>query len=63
MQTLRGGDVAGEHTVYFFGQGERIEITHRAATRDNFASGAIRAARWVAGKKPGVYDMRDVLGL
>jgi 4-hydroxy-tetrahydrodipicolinate reductase len=63
MQTLRGGDVAGEHTVYFFGQGERIEITHRAATRDNFASGAVRATRWLAGKKPGVYDMRDVLGL
>lgn len=63
VQTLRGGDVAGEHTVYFFGQGERIEITHRAATRDNFASGAVRATRWLAGKKPGVYDMRDVLGL
>ena len=63
MQTLRGGDVAGEHTVYFFGQGERIEITHRATTRDNFAAGAIRAARWVSGQKPGVYEMRDVLGI
>jgi 4-hydroxy-tetrahydrodipicolinate reductase len=63
MQTLRGGDVAGEHTVYFFGQGERIEITHRATTRDNFASGAVRAARWVVGKEPGVYGMSDVLGL
>lgn len=63
MQTLRGGDVAGEHTVYFFGQGERIEITHRATTRDNFASGAVRAARWIVGKEPGVYGMSDVLGL
>lgn len=63
MQTLRGGDVAGEHTVYFFGQGERIEITHRATTRDNFAAGATRAARWVIGQKPGVYDMSDVLGI
>ena len=63
MQTLRGGDVAGEHTVYFFGTGERIEITHRAMTRDNFASGALRAARWVAGQGPGLYDMADVLGL
>ncbi|MBT4095959.1 MAG: 4-hydroxy-tetrahydrodipicolinate reductase, partial [Nitrospinaceae bacterium] len=48
---------------YFFGQGERIEITHRATTRDNFAAGAIRAARWVSGQKPGVYEMRDVLGI
>ncbi len=63
IQTLRGGDVAGEHTVYFFGQGERIEITHRATTRDNFASGAVRAARWVVGQKPGVYGMADVIGL
>lgn len=63
MQTLRGGDVAGEHTVYFFGMGERIEITHRASTRDNFASGAIRAASWVVGQNPGLYDMADVLGL
>lgn len=63
MQTLRGGDVAGEHTVYFFGQGERIEITHRASTRDNFATGAVRAARWIVDQDPGVYGMTDVLGL
>ncbi len=63
MQTLRGGDVIGEHTVYFIGMGERIELTHRAHTRDMFARGAVRAARWVAGKKPGLYDMQDVLGL
>ena len=63
MQTLRGGDVPGEHTAYFFGMGERVEITHRAGSRDNFAAGAIRAVRWVAGKTPGVYGMAEVLGL
>jgi len=63
MQTLRGGDVAGEHTVYFFGMGERIEITHRASTRDNFAAGAVRAVMWAAGQEPGLYDMSHVLGL
>ncbi len=63
MQTLRGGDVPGEHTVYFFGMGERVEITHRAGSRDNFAAGAVRAVRWVAGKAPGIYGMADVLGL
>lgn len=63
MQTLRGGDVAGEHTVFFFGTGERIEITHRATTRDNFAAGAIRAAAWVVDQKPGIYGMAEVLGL
>jgi len=63
MQTLRGGDVVGDHTVYFLGQGERIEITHRASSRDTFAHGAVRAALWLAGKRPGLYDMRDVLGL
>ncbi len=63
MQALRGGDVAGEHTVYFFGMGERVEITHRAASRDNFATGAIRAVRWVAKQKPGLYGMAEVLGL
>jgi len=63
VQTLRGGDVVGEHTVYFVGEGERIELTHRATSRDQFARGAIRAARWVVGKRPGVYDMADVLGL
>lgn len=60
---LRGGDVAGEHTVIFAGPGERIELTHRATTRSIFATGGIRAAAWVAGKKPGLYAMTDVLGL
>jgi 4-hydroxy-tetrahydrodipicolinate reductase len=63
VQTLRGGDVVGEHTVYFFGEGERIELTHRATNRDQFGLGALRAARWVAGRAPGLYDMADVLGL
>ena len=63
MQTVRGGDIIGEHTVYFIGMGERIEISHRAMTRDMFSRGAVRAARWVVGKSPGLYDMQDVLGL
>ena len=63
IQTLRGGDIVGEHTVMFAGKGERIEITHRAHSRDTFAAGAVRAARWIVGKKPGLYDMQDVLGL
>jgi 4-hydroxy-tetrahydrodipicolinate reductase len=63
IQTLRAGDIVGEHTVLFAGKGERIEITHRAHSRDTFAAGAIRAAKWVVGKKPGLYDMQDVLGL
>jgi len=63
MQTVRGGDIVGEHTVFFIGMGERIELTHRAHTRDMFARGAVRAANWVVGKKPGLYDMQDVLGL
>jgi 4-hydroxy-tetrahydrodipicolinate reductase len=63
IQTIRAGDIVGEHTVLFAGKGERIEITHRAHSRDTFAAGAVRAAKWVAGKKPGLYDMQDVLGL
>ncbi|MDT8441600.1 MAG: 4-hydroxy-tetrahydrodipicolinate reductase [Desulfuromonadales bacterium] len=63
MQTVRGGDIVGEHTVYFIGMGERIELTHRAMSRDMFARGAVRAAAWLAGKTPGLYDMQDVLGL
>lgn len=63
IQTLRGGDVVGDHTVFFLGQGERIEITHRASSRETFARGAARAARWTAGRPPGLYDMRDVLGV
>jgi 4-hydroxy-tetrahydrodipicolinate reductase len=62
MQTVRGGDIVGEHTVYFIGMGERIELTHRAMSRDMFARGAVRAAGWLAGKSPGLYDMQDVLG-
>lgn len=60
---LRGGDVVGDHTVYFLGPGERIEVTHRAHSRDTFAAGAARAAGWVAGKAPRLYEMRNVLGL
>lgn len=63
IAALRGGDVAGEHTVYFFGDCERVELTHRATTPDIFAHGALRAAAWVLGKPPGRYSMRDVLGL
>jgi 4-hydroxy-tetrahydrodipicolinate reductase len=63
VQTLRGGDVVGEHTVYFAGEGERLELTHRATSRDQFARGAVRAARWIAGRPPGLHDMADVLGL
>lgn len=61
--TLRGGDVVGDHTVIFAGAGERIEIGHKAGGREVFASGALAAARWVAGRQPGLYTMRDVLGL
>jgi len=63
MQTIRAGDIVGEHTVIFGGTGERLEIIHRAHSRDNFARGAIRAAGWVVNQKPGLYDMQDVLGL
>jgi len=63
VSAVRGGDVIGEHTAYFFGPAERIEITHRASSRHIFAAGALRAASWVAGKPPGRYDMLDVLGL
>ena len=63
VQALRGGDVVGEHTVFFFGEGERVELTHRATSRDQFAKGALRAANWVVKQRPGLYDMADVLGL
>jgi 4-hydroxy-tetrahydrodipicolinate reductase len=63
VQTLRGGDVVGEHTIFFFGEGERVELTHRATSREQFARGALRAARWVIARSPGLYDMQDVLGL
>jgi len=63
MHSLRGGDVVGDHTVIFATQGERIELTHKASSRDTFARGAIRAAKWARGRHPGLYDMQDVLGL
>jgi 4-hydroxy-tetrahydrodipicolinate reductase len=61
VQTLRGGDVVGEHTVFFLGSGEQIEITHRATDRGIFAAGAVRAAAWAAKQAPGRYTMQDVL--
>ena len=63
IQTLRAGDIVGEHTVMFGGIGERLEIIHRAHNRDNFARGAVRAAHWIVAQAPGLYDMQDVLGL
>jgi 4-hydroxy-tetrahydrodipicolinate reductase len=63
IQTIRAGDIVGEHTVYFAGAGERIEISHRAHSRDNFARGAALAAGWVVDRPNGVYTMFDVLGL
>lgn len=63
IQTVRGGDIVGEHTVMFIGEGERIELTHRATSRDNFARGVVRAAKWIHGKPAGLYTMKDVLSL
>ncbi len=63
IQTVRAGDIVGEHTVLFGGLGERIEITHKASSRDTFARGALKAALWLKGKTAGLYDMQDVLGL
>jgi 4-hydroxy-tetrahydrodipicolinate reductase len=63
IQSVRGGDIVGEHTVIFASLGERMEIVHRAHSRDNFARGAIRAAKWVIGRPGGLYDMSDVLGI
>lgn len=63
MHSLRGGDVVGDHSVIFADIGERIELTHKASSRAIFARGAVRAADWIIGKKPGVYSIRDVLGL
>ncbi|HXQ41228.1 MAG TPA: 4-hydroxy-tetrahydrodipicolinate reductase [Candidatus Udaeobacter sp.] len=60
---LRGGDVVGDHSVIFATDGERIELTHKAASRDIFARGALRAARWAMGRAPGLYSMKDVLGI
>ncbi|MBF0159841.1 MAG: 4-hydroxy-tetrahydrodipicolinate reductase [Magnetococcales bacterium] len=61
--TVRGGTIVGDHTLLFAGEGERLEITHRAASRTTFAQGAVRAAQWVVSCAPGLYDMQDVLGL
>ncbi|MFX5480888.1 dihydrodipicolinate reductase C-terminal domain-containing protein, partial [Acinetobacter baumannii] len=61
--TLRGGDVIGDHTVIFASEGERIELTHKASGRQIYAKGAVRAALWAQDKTPGLYSMRDVLGL
>jgi 4-hydroxy-tetrahydrodipicolinate reductase len=63
VQVLRGGDIVGEHTVFYISSEERIEITHRAATREVFAKGAVKAAEFLKGKKPGLYTMNDVLGI
>jgi len=63
FQSIRAGDIVGDHTVLFAGPGERIEITHRAHSRKTFATGAIRAAKWLLGKDQGLFDMQDVLGL
>lgn len=63
IQTIRGGDVVGDHTVMFLGDGERIELTHRALSRSNFSKGVLRAVKWLPGKAPGIYSMKDVLGI
>ncbi|MEO8638106.1 MAG: 4-hydroxy-tetrahydrodipicolinate reductase [Candidatus Taylorbacteria bacterium] len=63
IHSVRGGDVVGDHTVIFAGDGERVELTHKASSRDAFANGALLAAEWVVHQKPGFYDMQDVLGL
>ena len=63
MHSLRGGDVVGDHTVIYAGAGERLELTHRAASRETFANGALRAAEWAVQQSPGLYDMQNVLGL
>lgn len=63
MHAIRGGDVVGDHTVIYANVGERVELTHKASSRDTFAKGALRAAKWLRSRKPGLYDMQDVLGL
>jgi 4-hydroxy-tetrahydrodipicolinate reductase len=63
IQSIREGEIVGEHTVVFAGPGERLELTHRAASREIFARGALRAAEWIVGKHPGLYSMQDVLGI
>lgn len=63
IHSIRGGDVVGDHTVIFANNGERLELTHKASSRETFANGALRAALWVVTQKPGIYNMQDVLGL
>ena len=63
MHAIRGGDVVGDHTVIFAANGERVELSHKASSRETFARGAIRAAKWASAQPPGLYDMQDVLGL
>ena len=63
VHAIRGGDVVGDHTVIYAAQGERVELTHKASSRETFARGALRAARWAHGRPAGLYDMQDVLGL
>jgi 4-hydroxy-tetrahydrodipicolinate reductase len=63
VHSIRGGDVVGDHTVMFVGRGERLELTHKASSRETFARGALRAAQWIVGRPPGLYSMEDVLGL
>ena len=63
IHAIRGGDVVGDHTVIFAANGERVELTHKASSRETFANGALRAAQWVVKQKPGLYDMQDVLAL
>lgn len=63
IQTVRGGDVVGDHTVMFLGDGERMELTHKALSRENFSKGVLRAVKWLPGKSPGIYSMKEVLGI
>ncbi len=63
MHALRGGDVVGDHTVIFAATGERVELSHKASSRETFARGSLRAALWLRDAPPGLYDMQDVLGL
>ena len=63
MHSMRGGDVVGDHTVIYANDGERVELTHKASSRNTFANGSLHAAKWVHGRSPGLYDMQDVLDL
>ena len=63
FSSIRGGDIVGDHTVLFAGSGERIEITHRASSRTTYAQGSLRAARFLMGRRSGLFDMNDVLGM